>query len=285
TAASFLFQAEDGIRDRNVTGVQTCALPIFIETVPGKNGGRERWWCVSARTDGPCESTPSGTSPRTGTEAVEPRTTLFPALCRLLDTGGTGPETVADPWGPAPLRSTPTKPFEGLHVLGVRALRSRGLQRDGDPRRDRVAEQLPEGLGTDVALADVFVPVLVAAARNLGVVSVDQLQTVGTHHLAEAVQGLAHSLRGGDVVPRSKQVRGVQAHTHVLVVVQCLEVGHQVVDGRAQYLTLPGHRLQQHRWDIITHLLQQGQEPLPGAGQPCLPATGDSRSGVHHHAA
>src|SRR5699024_9353877 len=26
--ACFLFQAEDGIRDRNVTGVQTCALPI-----------------------------------------------------------------------------------------------------------------------------------------------------------------------------------------------------------------------------------------------------------------
>src|SRR5699024_11472676 len=24
------FQAEDGIRDRNVTGVQTCALPIFL---------------------------------------------------------------------------------------------------------------------------------------------------------------------------------------------------------------------------------------------------------------
>src|SRR5437667_1432109 len=26
----FFFQAEDGIRDRDVTGVQTCALPIFI---------------------------------------------------------------------------------------------------------------------------------------------------------------------------------------------------------------------------------------------------------------
>src|SRR5699024_10023718 len=25
----FFFQAEDGIRDRNVTGVQTCALPIY----------------------------------------------------------------------------------------------------------------------------------------------------------------------------------------------------------------------------------------------------------------
>ena len=25
----FFFQAEDGIRDRDVTGVQTCALPIL----------------------------------------------------------------------------------------------------------------------------------------------------------------------------------------------------------------------------------------------------------------
>src|SRR5699024_12027437 len=29
----FFFQAEDGIRDRNVTGVQTCALPISFSTV------------------------------------------------------------------------------------------------------------------------------------------------------------------------------------------------------------------------------------------------------------
>src|SRR2546427_9459215 len=27
----FFFQAEDGIRDLTVTGVQTCALPIFID--------------------------------------------------------------------------------------------------------------------------------------------------------------------------------------------------------------------------------------------------------------
>src|SRR4029077_18410881 len=26
----FFFQAEDGIRDSSVTGVQTCALPIFL---------------------------------------------------------------------------------------------------------------------------------------------------------------------------------------------------------------------------------------------------------------
>src|SRR5699024_4149301 len=28
----FFFQAEDGIRDRNVTGVQTCALPISVNS-------------------------------------------------------------------------------------------------------------------------------------------------------------------------------------------------------------------------------------------------------------
>src|SRR5256885_2518246 len=35
----FFFQAEDGIRDYKVTGVQTCALPIFIaEPVLGEGG-------------------------------------------------------------------------------------------------------------------------------------------------------------------------------------------------------------------------------------------------------
>src|SRR5699024_11493638 len=32
----FFFQAEDGIRDRNVTGVQTCALPISNWQLPIK---------------------------------------------------------------------------------------------------------------------------------------------------------------------------------------------------------------------------------------------------------
>src|SRR5205823_11053478 len=32
----FFFQAEDGIRDKLVTGVQTCALPICFYSAPGK---------------------------------------------------------------------------------------------------------------------------------------------------------------------------------------------------------------------------------------------------------
>src|SRR5256885_16804063 len=32
----FFFQAEDGIRDYRVTGVQTCALPIFLVAQAGR---------------------------------------------------------------------------------------------------------------------------------------------------------------------------------------------------------------------------------------------------------
>src|SRR5689334_25029844 len=45
-ASSFFFQAEDGIRDGTVTGVQTCALPI--------SRGGERWigWRIDRRKRG-----------------------------------------------------------------------------------------------------------------------------------------------------------------------------------------------------------------------------------------
>src|SRR5471032_2444409 len=36
----FFFQAEDGIRDRDVTGVQTCALPIYVSAWPDANAVR-----------------------------------------------------------------------------------------------------------------------------------------------------------------------------------------------------------------------------------------------------
>src|SRR6266513_4339675 len=43
----FFFQAEDGIRDRNVTGVQTCALPISARC--GRRRWR-RWWHCCRRS-------------------------------------------------------------------------------------------------------------------------------------------------------------------------------------------------------------------------------------------
>src|SRR3712207_7711976 len=39
----FFFQAEDGIRDIGVTGVQTCALPILIEAIAWKYRTGSPW--------------------------------------------------------------------------------------------------------------------------------------------------------------------------------------------------------------------------------------------------
>src|SRR5207249_5680763 len=39
--AVFLFQADDGIRGRNVTGVQTCALPIYLAIFNRHKAGAE----------------------------------------------------------------------------------------------------------------------------------------------------------------------------------------------------------------------------------------------------
>src|SRR5699024_11984718 len=43
------FQAEDGIRDRNVTGVQTCALPICLRQLAAENLHRS-WLTIPAVT-------------------------------------------------------------------------------------------------------------------------------------------------------------------------------------------------------------------------------------------
>src|SRR5699024_5883665 len=55
----FFFQAQDGIRDRNVTGVQTCALPIctfvegagFLPHMSGMDNLRLYWASTGRATD------------------------------------------------------------------------------------------------------------------------------------------------------------------------------------------------------------------------------------------
>src|SRR5205823_7461619 len=56
------FQAEDGIRDKLVTGVQTCALPILSGTVRRARLGDERSRCVF----------PSGRQAAIGVQEQEP---------------------------------------------------------------------------------------------------------------------------------------------------------------------------------------------------------------------
>src|SRR5947208_11855185 len=67
----FFFQAEDGIRDDLVTGVQTCALPIWSRSWIGENkalmrgisGGRLKGHPVCNETCGWAQPTAAATLP------------------------------------------------------------------------------------------------------------------------------------------------------------------------------------------------------------------------------
>src|SRR3712207_9350071 len=60
----FFFQAEDGIRDIGVTGVQTCALPISC--------WRGRWASPSAGPAPPSSPRPSSNRPTTAATSSPP---------------------------------------------------------------------------------------------------------------------------------------------------------------------------------------------------------------------
>src|SRR5699024_12051400 len=60
-SSDFFFQAEDGIRDRNVTGVQTCALPILMrDSIPGSQEGRKKVKQIYGKINGKKKPVPIG---------------------------------------------------------------------------------------------------------------------------------------------------------------------------------------------------------------------------------
>src|SRR5256885_7342068 len=63
---SFFFQAEDGIRDYKVTGVQTCALPIcraLPERIPALVPAKPSGECICVRPPGRGPLSPNDPGP------------------------------------------------------------------------------------------------------------------------------------------------------------------------------------------------------------------------------
>src|SRR5437762_888257 len=77
----FFFQAEDGIRDTSVTGVQTCALPIFRRTTGISQRIRRSWRHESRRFDAALRERGTRNGVRTGGECRSPRQTAAEAEC------------------------------------------------------------------------------------------------------------------------------------------------------------------------------------------------------------
>src|SRR5699024_12132363 len=78
----FFFQAEDGIRYRNVTGVQTCALPIFRLARAIPIGGVEAAIIASTRPSfrDSVRSLTANQTMFTILRSVEPRSSTTPNL-------------------------------------------------------------------------------------------------------------------------------------------------------------------------------------------------------------
>src|ERR1022692_5121216 len=76
----FFFQAEDGIRDYKVTGVQTCALPISW------SGGRKGNHRLSMKNTHPARKTSRRwrANPRKGAEMMEFTLVFLPMLAMVL---------------------------------------------------------------------------------------------------------------------------------------------------------------------------------------------------------
>src|SRR3712207_7657478 len=73
----FFFQAEDGIRDIGVTGVQTCALPIFTPSLirRGEASIRKRWRWTALHATGNGMSTTCTMPPDVNTSIRDRKST------------------------------------------------------------------------------------------------------------------------------------------------------------------------------------------------------------------
>src|SRR2546427_10866005 len=135
----FFFQAEDGIRDLTVTGVQTCALPILIsESAFGRN-------CAAPTT--------RNVSGRGSSDAIASAIPRWPNC--MVSPGRKSGDTLG-PCRQADLkrersrsrRAWPVARHEAAPQQGARPL---GHRHDdaGDDRRDRAADENLGGDGKD----------------------------------------------------------------------------------------------------------------------------------------
>src|SRR5699024_11272915 len=83
----YFFQAEDGIRDRNVTGVQTCALPIWRSERRKVRGGQQQGLRLGENLPPPGETGPSGRVPESAGAAsglFQSKFQIYQRLCKKI---------------------------------------------------------------------------------------------------------------------------------------------------------------------------------------------------------
>src|SRR3989441_12122731 len=101
----FFFQAEDGIRDKLVTGVQTCALPISAPPPVSRPPPRAPPWL-----GGSPHAAPPGSAAAARTRRYGPRAAWERCPTRRPQAGAWRPAASRAPPGPAPPGPTRGRP-------------------------------------------------------------------------------------------------------------------------------------------------------------------------------
>src|SRR3989454_12682441 len=107
----FFFQAEDGIRDYKVTGVQTCALPICPRHSSADAFRRRRF---GGQEHAVRRAFPDGAPATGGARRAQPRKAESSGGRPRTGERGGGEEGEAG-WGAAPLKKKKKKNREGRH--------------------------------------------------------------------------------------------------------------------------------------------------------------------------
>src|SRR2546426_8048043 len=213
----FFFQAEDGIRDYKVTGVQTCALPIFTIS-------RTRW-IQAARIQGtiPAAACPTAMAPYMSGRPPTSATATFPGRPRRLSTGEYSPSTAkaarptitAVPLTKAAAPSPITAPPATHRSAVPRVTRPVARGRSPPDRLTRSAAWSQMSLSTLPAIAT---PTAATAASA---------RTLGVRTAPSAIQPPARTpaAASSKLLMRTRRSRSVTQH----VLVQLLVARHDAV--------------------------------------------------------
>src|SRR5215813_15556593 len=139
----FFFQAEDGIRDADVTGVQTCALPIFER--PAASGFEP----FAAIAVGEPQDADAGAEALLGVRALL-QDDLDERRGMVPDLTGLPPQPLRRPVGIAPMARRHVLAYRRMLAIGGRAHMGRNAlaavedfdRMRGDARPNRLAQQL-----------------------------------------------------------------------------------------------------------------------------------------------
>ena len=125
-----------------------------------------------------------------------------------------------------------------------------------------VREQLLERIDTDFAIAKILMTILERTKDIHGVIGMDELDSLDSHDLYQEIQSGFHATFALDVMASCEDVTGVETDPHLRMMLECIEIGVEILEALDQRLTLTGRWFKQEPRIIVFEALEYWQHPL-----------------------